>query len=232
MTARGAPTLRPEVMGLAAAPRSRYKRGFPASAGGTPPPMIRSEVFPAALRPHPATPCVAVASMVVDVDATDPSTVVLRYRLAGDIDRVAVPPRASPLRTDDLWKHTCLEFFVGADAVDAYVEFNASPSGAWAAYAFDAYRAGMRAHPAAAPRVQVARTPDALTIDVAVAHPFPAAFGGSVRMGVTAVVETLDGALSYWALAHAAARPDFHQRASFVLRLGPAGTVTFAEDGR
>jgi hypothetical protein len=31
-----------------------------------------------------------------------------------------------------------------ADCADGYVEYNLSPSGAWAAYRFDGYREGMR----------------------------------------------------------------------------------------
>ena len=31
-----------------------------------------------------------------------------------------------------------------------------------------------------------------------------------------------DGTLSYWALGHPAARPDFHDRRGFLLRLAPA----------
>ena len=37
--------------------------------------------------------------------------------------------------------------------------------------------------------------------------------------GLTAVIETLDGAISYWALAHPAEKPDFHHPDSFILIL-------------
>jgi hypothetical protein len=36
---------------------------------------------------------------------------------------------------------------------------------------------------------------------------------------VSAVVETLDGALSYWALRHPPGKPDFHHADSFALEL-------------
>jgi hypothetical protein len=47
-------------------------------------------------------------------------------------------------RTDELWKQTCFEAFVGSPAEESYFEFNFSPSTQWAAYGFDSYRAGMR----------------------------------------------------------------------------------------
>ncbi|NMF90687.1 hypothetical protein GPA26_19635, partial [Aromatoleum petrolei] len=43
--------------------------------------------------------------------------------------------------------------------------------------------------------------------------------GSPLELGLTAVVETLDGTLSYWALRHPSARPDFHLRDAFTLPL-------------
>jgi hypothetical protein len=43
--------------------------------------------------------------------------------------------------------------------------------------------------------------------------------GSPLRLGLAAVIETTDGALSYWALAHPAARPDFHRREGWTLQL-------------
>jgi len=43
----------------------------------------------------------------------------------------------------------------------------------------------------------------------------------ALRLGASAVLETRDGVLSYWALAHPAARPDFHAAGGFTLRLDP-----------
>ena len=43
--------------------------------------------------------------------------------------------------------------------------------------------------------------------------------GSQLQIGLSAVVEDTHGALSYWALAHPSARPDFHLSATFVLNL-------------
>ncbi len=40
-------------------------------------------------------------------------------------------------------------------------------------------------------------------------------------LGVSAVVETKEGSLSYWALAHPPGKPDFHHPDSFALTLPP-----------
>jgi hypothetical protein len=38
-------------------------------------------------------------------------------------------------------------------------------------------------------------------------------------LNVTAVIEEMNGQKSYWALAHPAAKPDFHNANGFVLEL-------------
>ncbi|MBI1251562.1 MAG: hypothetical protein GC189_08835 [Alphaproteobacteria bacterium] len=41
------------------------------------------------------------------------------------------------------------------------------------------------------------------------------------RVGLSAVIETIDGGKSYWAIAHPSERPDFHHSDSFVCELAP-----------
>jgi hypothetical protein len=41
-----------------------------------------------------------------------------------------------------------------------------------------------------------------------------------MRVGLTAVVESTDGRLTYWALAHPSPAPDFHHADGFVARVG------------
>lgn len=42
---------------------------------------------------------------------------------------------------------------------------------------------------------------------------------GADRLGLSAVIEGVDGAISYWALVHPSDKPDFHHPDSFVLDL-------------
>lgn len=192
--------------------------------------MTRPPAFRATLLPHPSTPCADIASFHVEIDVRSSAVLALRYRLAGAIDRLRMPTQAAPVRTDELWRHTCLELFVGTPGGDGYVECNFAPSGAWAAYAFDVYRAGMRPEPLDAPAIVATASTTTFDVDVSVALPFTLPADGGVPLGITAVIETLDGAISYWALAHPAGRPDFHHRGGLVLRLGrddvthPSGT--------
>ena len=40
-----------------------------------------------------------------------------------------------------------------------------------------------------------------------------------LHLGLSAVIEAMDGTKSYWALAHAPGPPDFHNRDCFTARL-------------
>lgn len=102
-----------------------------------------------------------------------------------------------------------MEIFV-ATRSRAYREYNFSPSGEWAAYRFSSYRNGMR-RDRRRPAFHVHRQPGALIVNARV----PAASG----VGLSAVVEDRNGRLSYWALRHPRAKPDFHDRRGFALRM-------------
>lgn len=136
-------------------------------------------------------------------------------------------PAAMPQRRDGLWQASCAELFVGLGGSE-YLEFNFSPSGDWAAYRFDAPRRGMRAHEWAGEsspqistqqhgaqhcRVLVELPRAALTVDGVEVS------ARDHAVGYASVIETSVG-FSYWALAHYAAQPDFHDRRSFSARLG------------
>lgn len=128
-------------------------------------------------------------------------------------------------RSHDLWKTTCFEAFVllpapappsASTSEGAYLEINVAPDGRWNAYAFEQYRTP--APPREAPDwklLELACRPGSLR---AVLECGPENLKGG-RVGITAVIEDETGQLSYWALAHAAAKPDFHDVRSFVLEL-------------
>lgn len=143
----------------------------------------------------------------------------LSFRLAGDIGRLRLPARAPAARRDGLWRHACFEAFAGRAGEAAYREFNFSPSGEWASYDFSGYRVAAPALPAHdAPRIGLRRFPGVVELEASLpraALPPDAA----LQIGLAAVVEDAQGALSYWALRHPAGRPDFHHRGGFVLTL-------------
>lgn len=135
--------------------------------------------------------------------------------MAGDLGALALPAEAGPIRADELWRHTCFEAFIARRTGAGYFEFNFSPARAWAAYAFDSYRKGMRPAEIGPPTIEVSREGEALLLDVALTLPAEA----GERLALTAVIEHRDGELSYWALAHAPGKPDFHHSAGFVAKL-------------
>ena len=170
------------------------------------------------LTPHPSSPPVPVRG--ISVSATrDDGYLVMAYRLVGNLDALLLPAPREPARADELWRHTCFEAFVGRVASTEYCEYNFSPSGQWAAYHFSAYRAGMRPQePGIGPPCSTRITADTLelkaTVDMRWLTP---SRGGTIRLGVTAVIEDRAGVLSYWALKHPAEKPDFHLSDSFVI---------------
>ena len=169
-----------------------------------------------ALVPHPSTPSAAVQSLFVHVRRA-PGELSLRYILAADLGRLRIGAPRPAARVDGLWRHTCFELFV-ASGGPAYREFNFSPSGEWAAYAFAAYRAGGSPLDCAPPQIHCQRADEALVLE---AHT-TAVPEGPLQLGLSAVLEDSAGGLSYWALCHAAAKPDFHDRTSFTLALDEA----------
>lgn len=147
-----------------------------------------------------------------------------RFEVAGCGVKLPAPSPDGPARCDGLWRHTCLEAFVGADRDPGYCEWNLSPSGDWNLYRFDGHRKNGRpetAVTAAAPRVT--RGEDVLVVEGELPLGPLGLAEALLEVGLSAVVEADDGRLTYWALAHAAARPDFHDRRGFKLRLAPPG---------
>ena len=169
------------------------------------------------LVPHPDFAAGAVTRIEVDASRPGPTTLALTYVVTGDIAALALPPPAPPARTDELWRHTCLEVFIRPEGGEAYLEFNLAPSTRWAAYAFSGYREGMAPADVPAPDITAEATPAALRLR-ATLHGLPP---GPCRLAVSAVIEAIDGRKSYWALAHPTGRPDFHHAAGFVLDSPP-----------
>lgn len=134
------------------------------------------------------------------------------FILHADLDRLRIPARRRARFADGLWRSTCFEVFVARKGSRAYREYNLSPSGEWASYAFASYRKRIDTG-RAMPRIRIRRN-GILKIEARVDAPGPS------RIGLAAVIEEKGGALSYWALRHAPGRPDFHRRRAFAMALG------------
>lgn len=169
------------------------------------------------LLPHPDCPPAAVEAVAVEIDVAR-RTWSLDFAVAG-ADALVVPDPADPARTDSLWRTTCFELFVQPERGGGYFEFNLSPSTQWAAYRFESYRAGMHDWAMPAPRIERRRAGLQATLDLS---GLP---GGAWRVGLCAVIEESGARKSYWALAHAAGKPDFHHPDCFALELPAASAA-------
>lgn len=168
------------------------------------------------LIPHPTS---SPAGLTLEVEARRAKRVLsLEYVLAGPVDGVWRPETAARVRTDGLWQATCFEAFVRNEA-GGYVEYNLSPSGAWAAYRFDGYREGMRELEMPAPFVVTRSAPGQFVLTADVTLPEDAVGAAGLKTGLAAVIRGVDGAIGYWALAHPSDKPDFHHPDSFALDL-------------
>ena len=150
----------------------------------------------------------------------------LSFHLEGEIHRIQIPFPSLPQIASQLWRHTCFEAFIALEGQSAYHEFNFAPSGEWAVYAFHGYRdASPFTNKMMPPQIVVRCTRDRLELDALVhldslsaIHP-----RSPLLIGLSAVIEASDG-LSYWALRHPAAKPDFHNADGFALLLEPPET--------
>lgn len=150
----------------------------------------------------------------------------MTFRLDGDIPRIRVPAPGVPRIAAQLWQHTCFEIFIALEGQPTYHEFNFAPSGEWAVSAFRGYRdGGTLADDATRPDIDVRSTGSRLELDARVRLDALSAIhqSASLRVGLAAVIEAIDGTLSYWALCHPADRPDFHDADGFDLLIEPPG---------
>lgn len=130
--------------------------------------------------------------------------------------RFVIPETAEPARADQLWQTTCCEAFLRPLGEEGYREWNFAPSGQWASYDFSAYRENMA--PAEVDQPPYIRMEDNLTwwaLGATIAVPADTNW----ELGLSAVLEEKDGTKSYWALAHPAEKPDFHDPGCFAARL-------------
>ncbi len=185
--------------------------------------MPAPEIQAFTLTPHCSTESQAVRRIGGQLSRI-PGGLLVGYVLEGDLDQLRVPGRRTPRFVDGLWRHTCFEIFIAHQGGPWYHEFNFSPSGEWAVYAFARYRERMPIDTALGvidPRVTVCRSAGKLELDAIVRldNLSRCDGGGKLVLGLSAVVEANDGSLSYWALNHPIDKPDFHHPDAFVLEL-------------
>jgi len=167
---------------------------------------------------HPSTPAGWLDCVSGEAAWGDNGGLRLVYRLQGELGRLKLPAAARREHTDGLWRHSCCEVFIQGVDGPAYREYNLSPSTAWAAYRFEDYRRGGERLAIAQLQIACDRTPSTFTLQASIdADSLPV--GARLRLGLSMVVESMQGELSYWALRHVSERPDFHAAGGFALEL-------------
>jgi len=163
---------------------------------------------------HPESRCDAVDSIAVEIGQRD-GRLHIRYLVSGRIADLKIAETSAPKREDGLWQQTCFEAFLKPAGRKAYCEFNFSPSTEWAAYRFDDYRSSMSPVDLEAPAIGRESSADSFSLE-AVLDDIGSA---TASVALSAVIEERSGRKSYWALAHAPGKPDFHHPDCFVLQL-------------
>jgi hypothetical protein len=144
----------------------------------------------------------------------------IHYVVSGDIENILLPAQTdSPARQDDLWKATCFESFIAIKDQPQYWEFNMSPSSKWNVYAMDAYRqVNMREEMAFTQLpFEFKKNDNEITLDISVDLNPILEPDQVLQIGVTTIIQTVDGNETYWALKHPGQQADFHLRDSFIL---------------
>ncbi len=168
------------------------------------------------LRPFEPNPLTQLWAVTV-IPAHQCDQLFLCYQLTGPMDQLELPAPMPPTRADNLWTTTCFEFFLAIPETEAYWEINVSPSGCWNVYAFKHYREQMQAEAAFTTMpLEITRSEKQFALSLKVDLTRLNLQNTALELGITTVLKTKAGDLSYWAIAHTGPEADFHRRDSFV----------------
>jgi hypothetical protein len=171
------------------------------------------------LKCHSKTPTKSIDSVCCDVEYSSAGRLKLSFHVNCTVDTFVIPSLKSTKlddgRCDELWQSTCFEAFLSISDETEYIEFNFAPSGQWASYVFSSYRE-KRSDLALAsrPEIEVDAGDGYFQLEANVMLPADIAAKIS-SIGISMVAEESGDHISYWALAHPSAKPDFHHRDCF-----------------
>ncbi len=148
-------------------------------------------------------------------------SLVVTYNLLGNMAKIMIPEESSkPERKKGLWEETCFELFIAAQCSSQYREINISPIGNWNIFRFSDYRQGMEEDSAYSSLPAIISTQkDSLTLSLRIDLSRMVCEGQSINVAISAVVKSVGGDNSYYALKHTGHRADFHKRENFVVEL-------------
>ena len=166
---------------------------------------------------HNRTASSVIKSVTAKFEAIAEGGLRVHYQIEGQLALLRIPDAQPAISCAGLSEHTCFEVFVAVKGNSGYHEFNFSPSGQWAAYAFNHYRSPGKWTFNQKPYSRVIRTENHLFLEATIPGVDlpPNINGKPLHLGLSAVLEATNGTRSYWALHHPSDRPDFHHRAGF-----------------
>lgn len=163
-------------------------------------------------------PAIAIAGRI----SRQNNLLALHYSLTGDVESIMVPPAfGQPSRKHDLWKATCFELFLARKDQPQYWEVNLSPSGDWNVYRMDSYRRiGFKEETRLQQlQMQARKEKHRFTLGTHVDLNPIFSQDEPLQASITAIIQSIDGTETYWALNHTGPQADFHLRQSFILEL-------------
>ncbi|WP_017655804.1 DOMON-like domain-containing protein [Fortiea contorta] len=172
------------------------------------------------LKPFFASESLPTVNITGNIARTD-NHLAIEYTISGDLKEIIIAsPTDTPTRKHELWENTCFEFFLGVKNSTQYWEFNFSPSGDWNVYRFDDYRQGMREETAWTQLpFSVQNLADSLAIALQINLNQILSPTQAIEVAITTVIQHKDSKITYFALTHQGAEPDFHRRDSFTIEL-------------
>lgn len=174
-------------------------------------------IISATLQPYHTAGGEPQGSVDASFDIEGRPWIIVTFRLGGFAEPIVLPETSQAHRTDELWRSTCVEVFAQLED-GRYAEFNVAPSGEWAAYSFSGYRQGMAELDGKVRLIRREVDGDTVVLEAILDW---SDWPRVKRVGLSAVVQASNGAISYWALSHPAGKPDFHHPDSFALRVAP-----------
>ena len=166
---------------------------------------------------HPAAGALHIVDVSARLTRIGAATIDVQFRVDAPGRRIALPSGTGERRSG-LWKSTCFELFIADPLTPQYREFNFAPGGDWAAYQFDAYRAGMRNEELPVPPLITAEWEAEVFVLTARLSLYE--LGADSPINFAAVIDEQDFHQSLWATDHAE-KPDFHARHCFGQKLPP-----------
>ncbi len=148
------------------------------------------------------------------------SVLKVAFELIGDLENVLISkPVDLPARVIGLWESTCFEMFIKNNEKEEYLEFNCSSANNWNIFYFPKERAALKEFTSITNLASSSvLKQDKLTVSFWIdlkKLPIDFWIEGQMSLGLTSVIESTSGELSYWALNHIDSKPNFHNPKSF-----------------